>query len=98
MYVRLKFDLPIVNYYYLPISLMTLTPNLRHSVNFFTARIYASTLDNFGFSSLSLLAKWERIAWPIRSVPNVPRTALAHKQPPYMAPVTEGKKASDPAR
>ena len=38
------------------------------------------------------------VAWPIRSVPIVPRTALAQRQPPYMAPVTEGKKASDPAR
>ena len=28
-----------------------------HSVNFLTARMYASILDSFGFSSLSLLAK-----------------------------------------
>ena len=38
------------------------------------------------------------MAHPSRNAPVFPSTALAPRHPPYIAPVTDGKKASDPAK
>lgn len=69
-----------------------------YSRNFLTAIMNDSTFESFGFSWRKLAAKWINMADPNRSVPTLPSTAHALIHPPYMAPVTEGKNASLPAK
>ena len=57
-----------------------------------------STFVSFGFSWRKFAAKWNNMADPNRSDPSLPRTAHAPIHPPYIAPVTEGKNASLPAK
>lgn len=66
-------------------------------MNFLTASTYDSIHESLGLSSRKRAARWESIAYPSLNVPTWPSTAHAPRQPPYMAPVTDGKNASLPA-
>lgn len=69
-----------------------------YSRNFLIASMNDSAFVSFGLSWRKFAAKWKSMADPNRSEPTFPSTAHAPMHPPYIAPVTDGKNASLPAK